>query len=100
EKSLQATKLQAQDDVLTAFEQYRLAVEETELFATELLKDSDSVYKHRLFRLEKGQVTLTDVLDAHAALDQLYNDYYNALSARAKALVALEQAAGIWDVNF
>jgi outer membrane protein, heavy metal efflux system len=100
EKTYQATKLQAQDDVLTAYEQYHLAIEETDLFAAELLKDSDSVYKDRLFKLEKGQVALTDVLDAHAALDELYGDYYNALSARAKALVALEQAAGIWDVNF
>jgi outer membrane protein TolC len=40
------------------------------------------------------------VLDAHQALDQLHLDYYNALSGRAKALVELEQAAGIWDINF
>jgi cobalt-zinc-cadmium efflux system outer membrane protein len=100
EKTLQATRLQAEDDVRTAYEQYVLSIEETNLFGAELLKDSDRSYKQRLFRLAKGQVTLTDVLDAHAALDQLYTDYYNALGNRAKALVALEQAAGIWDVNF
>jgi outer membrane protein, heavy metal efflux system len=100
EKALQATKLQAEDDVRTAYEQYSLAIEKTALFGAELLKDSDRSYKQRLFRLAKGQVTLTDVLDAHAALDQLYTDYYNALSTRAKALVALEQAAGIWNVSF
>ena len=74
--------------------------EELELFASELLNDSHQMYKSRLFKLEKGQVTLLDVLDAHQALDQLYLDYYNALSKRAKALVELEQAAGIWDVDF
>ncbi|MGH8338310.1 MAG: TolC family protein, partial [Gammaproteobacteria bacterium] len=100
EKTLQATKLQAEDDVRIAYEQYLLSIEETNLFGAELLKDSDASYKKRLFRLEKGQVSLTDVLDAHAALDQLYTDYYNALGNRAKALVALEQSAGIWDVNF
>ncbi|MGA2410326.1 MAG: TolC family protein [Candidatus Binataceae bacterium] len=100
QKSLQAARLQAEIDVRTAYEQYTLAAEEAELFATELVNDSDQAYKLRLFKLEKGQVTLTDVLDAHAALDQLYLDYYNALRGRAKALVALEQAAGIWDVNF
>jgi outer membrane protein TolC len=41
-----------------------------------------------------------NLLDAHQALVQLYLDYYNALSGRAKALVELEQAAGIWDVDF
>jgi len=100
EKTLQAARLQAEVDVRTAYEHYTLAVQEAELFASELLNDSDQVYKSRLFKLQKGQVSLTDVLDAHQALDQLYLDYYNALSGRAKALVALEQAAGIWDVNF
>ena len=100
EKSFQAARLQAEVDVRTAYEHYTLAVGEAELFASELLVDSDKAYKARLFRLEKGQVTLTDVLDAHQALDQLYLDYYKALSGRAKALIALEQAAGIWDVDF
>jgi outer membrane protein TolC len=100
EKSLQSARLQAEVDVRTGYEHYTLAVQEAELFASESLKDSDKVFKGRLFKLSKGQETLTDVLDAHQALDQLYFDYYNALSGRAKALVALEQAAGIWDVNF
>jgi outer membrane protein TolC len=100
DKVLQAVKLQAEMDVRTAYEHYALAVQEAQLFASELLIDSDRVFKSRLFKLEKGQVTLMDVLDAHQALDQLYVDYYNALSGRAKALVALEQAAGIWDVDF
>jgi len=100
EKTLQAVRLQAEVDVRTSYEHYMLAIAEAELFASELLSDSDRVYKSRLFKLEKGQVNLTDVLDAHQALDQLYLDYYKALSRRAKALVALERAAGIWDVDF
>jgi outer membrane protein, heavy metal efflux system len=100
EKTLQAAKLQAETDVRRAYQHYILAVEEVGLFASELLNDSDQIYKSRLFKLEKGQVTLLEVLDAHQALDQLYMDYYNALSGRAKALVELEQAAGIWDIDF
>jgi outer membrane protein, heavy metal efflux system len=100
EKSLQAAKLQAESDVRRAYQHYVLAVDEVQLFGSELLKDSVQIYKSRLFKLEKGQVTLLDVLDAHQALVQLYLDYYNALSGRAKALVELEQAAGIWDVDF
>jgi cobalt-zinc-cadmium efflux system outer membrane protein len=100
EKTLQAAKLQAESDVRKAYQHYVLAVEELQLFGSELLNDSDQVYKSRLFKLQKGQMTLLDVLDAHQALDQLYLDYYNALSGRAKALVELEQAAGIWDINF
>jgi outer membrane protein, heavy metal efflux system len=100
EKNLEAAKLQAEADVRRAYQHYVLAVAEVQLFGSELLNDSDQLYKSRLFKLEKGQVTLLDVLDAHQALDQLYLDYYNALSGRAKALVELEQAARIWDINF
>jgi outer membrane protein, heavy metal efflux system len=99
-KSLQAAKLQAETDVRTAYEQYALSVARAELFASELLGDSERLYKSRLFKLEKGQSTLVEVLDAHQALDQLYLDYYNAIGSRAKAMVALEQAAGIWNVDF
>jgi outer membrane protein TolC len=100
EKTLQVAKLQAETDVRKAYQHYMLAVEEVQLFASELLNDSDQVYTSRLFRMEKGRATLLDVLDAHQALDRLYIDYYNALSKRAKALVELEQAAGIWDIDF
>jgi outer membrane protein, heavy metal efflux system len=100
EKALQAARLQAESDVRRAYQHYILAVEEVQLFGAELLNDSDNFYKLRLFKLQKGQSTLLEVLDAHQALDQLYMDYYNALSGRAKALVELEQAAGIWDIDF
>ena len=97
---LQAAKLQAETDVRTAYEQYALSVDAAQQFASELFRDAVTTYKSRLFKLEKGSVTLVDVLDAHQALNQLYLDYYDALSRRAKALVALEQSAGIWDVDF
>ena len=44
--------------------------------------------------------SLVDVLNAHQAINQLYVDYYNALSEQAKALVALESSAGLWDIDF
>jgi outer membrane protein, heavy metal efflux system len=100
EKTLQAAELQAESDVRRAYQRYVLANQEVQLFGAELLKDSAQIYKSRLFKMEKGQTTLLDVLDAHQALLQLYLDYYNALSGRAKALIELEQAAGIWDVGF
>ncbi len=97
---LQATKLQAQADVRIAYERYVLAVAAVKEFEGEMLHDADRVYKARLFRLEEGKNTLVDVLNAHAAINQIYLDYYNALSEQAKALVALESSAGLWDIDF
>jgi outer membrane protein, heavy metal efflux system len=99
-KALEAAQLQAEIDVRTAYQHYRLAVMGTQEFGGELMRDADNLYKSKLFKLEKGSVGLIDILDAHQALDQLYMDYYNALRREAQALVNLEQAAGIWDVDF
>jgi len=98
--ALQATKLQAQADVRIAYERYNLAVVAVKDFETEIFHDADSVYKSRLFKLREGQNSMVDVLSAHAAINQIYIDYYNALSEQAKALVALESSAGIWDIDF
>jgi outer membrane protein, heavy metal efflux system len=98
--ALQATKLLAQADVRIAYERYVLAVAAVKDFEIEILHDADRVYKSRLFKLKEGQNSLVDVLSAHAAINQLYIDYYNALSEQAKALVALESSAGIWDIDF
>jgi outer membrane protein, heavy metal efflux system len=100
QKALEAAQLQAEIDVRTAYQHYRLAVTGTQEFGGELMRDADNLYKSKLFKLEKGSVGLIEVLDAHQALDQLYMDYYNALKREAQALVNLEQAAGIWDVDF
>ena len=51
EKTLQAAKLQAESDVRGAYQRYVLANQEAQLFGAELLKDSDQIYKLRLFKL-------------------------------------------------
>jgi outer membrane protein, heavy metal efflux system len=100
QKLVEAAELQAEIDVRTAYQHYRLAVTGTQEFSGEVMHDADNLYKSKLFKLEKGSINLIDVLDAHLALDELYMDYYNALKREAQALVNLEQAAGIWDVDF
>jgi outer membrane protein, heavy metal efflux system len=100
EAVLQAARLQAQAEVRIAYERYMLAVAAVEQFETEVLHDADDLYKSRLFKMEEGKNTLIDVLNAHQAINQLYIDYYNALSEQAKALVALETSVGLWDVDF
>ena len=39
-------------------------------------------------------------LDAQRANNDVYLAYYAALNEQAKALIALEQSAGIWDIDF
>ena len=100
EETLQAVQLKVATDVRGAYERYDLAVDSAAQYAKELVGDANQVYKAKLYSLEKGQASLLDVLDAHRTINHVYIDYYNALAEQAKALIALEHAAGIWDVNF
>ncbi len=100
EHQLQAVLLRTETDVRGSYEQYILAIETVEQYATELVGDADKVYKARLYRMEHGEASLLDVLDAHRAVNDVYLGYYAALTKQAKSLIALEQAAGIWDIDF
>lgn len=100
EEALQAVQLKVESDVRGTYERYDLAVDTVAQYAKELVGDANQVYKAKLFSLEKGQTSLLDVLDAHRTINHVYIDYYNALAEQAKALIALEHAAGIWDVDF
>lgn len=49
---------------------------------------------------EIDQTTLLDLLEAQRSSNEVHLSYYEALSQRAAALIALERAAGLWDIEF
>jgi cobalt-zinc-cadmium efflux system outer membrane protein len=100
EKVLKAERLKAELDVRSSYERYILAVDSVEEYAQELVRDTDRLFQSRLSTLEQGKTSLLEALDAYSTINEVYLGYYAALNEQAKALIALEQAAGIWDVNF
>ena len=65
--------------------------------------DAASAYAERvqqatLYTYQKGGATLLEVLAAQRTLDELQLSYYEALAEHARSLVAVELAAGRWDV--
>jgi outer membrane protein, heavy metal efflux system len=63
-------------------------------------RDADRVLEAKVYSYNRGSSSLLEVLDAQRVNNDVYLAYYAALNEQAKALVALEQSAGIWDVNF
>jgi outer membrane protein, heavy metal efflux system len=47
----------------------------------------------------RGGATLLEVLEAQRTVDDVYLAYYQALTDHAHALIAVELAAGIWDLQ-
>jgi cobalt-zinc-cadmium efflux system outer membrane protein len=59
-----------------------------------------AVLEAKLYSYRRGQLSLLEVLNAQRAENNIYLAHYDTLAEYAKALVSLEQAAGIWDLSF
>ena len=65
-----------------------------------MARHADEVLEAKLYGYSRGSASLLDVLEARRANNDIYLAYYAALNERAKALIAFEQSAGIWDIDF
>lgn len=100
ETTVKSLELKAEIDVRQAFERFEFAKRRAAQYQGKILELADQVLDARLAAYKTGGATLLDVLNAQKAETDVRLSAIDALTERAKALVALEQAAGIWDVNF
>jgi cobalt-zinc-cadmium efflux system outer membrane protein len=99
EKTLQSVELKAEVDVRQSFERFRLAKRRAAQYEGPIQDLAAKVLDARLAAYKTGSATLLDVLTAQKADTDVRLAAIDALSERAKALVTLEQAANIWDVD-
>jgi outer membrane protein, heavy metal efflux system len=71
-----------------------------ELYTGGVLADAERVAEATFYSYQRGSATQLEVLDAERTVNEVYLAYFDALSEHAKALVAVEQSAGLWDINF
>jgi cobalt-zinc-cadmium efflux system outer membrane protein len=99
ETTLKSVTLKAEVDVRTNIKRYELAEARLEQYQDAALQLADKVLEAKLVSYQKGAATLLDVLVAQKADNDVHLAYIGALTERAKALVALEQAAATWDLD-
>jgi outer membrane protein, heavy metal efflux system len=97
---LRQGELAVEIEVRRALSSYQAAVLRVELFTGGVLSDADKVAEATFYSYQRGGATLLEVLDAQRTVNEVYLDYFDALAQHAKALVAVEQSAGLWDLNF
>jgi cobalt-zinc-cadmium efflux system outer membrane protein len=100
EWALRSVEVKAEVEVRQAFEKYRAAAERVAIYKSGVLDDADKVLAGTLYSYQRGAATLLEVLDAQRTDNEVHIAYADALADDAHALIALEQAAGIWDVRF
>jgi len=100
EEALQSAELKAEVQLRQSFATYQIMRERVLKFQSELLKGADDVLTAKRFSYEHGQTTLLDLLDAQRDDNDIHQSYNDALADQANALIELERAAGLWDVDF
>jgi cobalt-zinc-cadmium efflux system outer membrane protein len=97
---LQSVKIRIEAEVRQAYRRYQSTVQRLNLYRGNLLQDSDRVLEARLYAYQRGNATLLEVIEAQRTSDEIRLAYYQALADHAHALVTLEQAAAMWDIDF
>jgi len=96
---LRTVELMVAVEVRQALARYQATVDRLKLYTGGILTNADKVLDSMTYNYVRGGATLLEVLEAQRTVDDVYLAYYQALTDHAHALVAVEQAAGIWDLR-
>ncbi|OAV64067.1 Cation efflux system protein CzcC [Bacteroidales bacterium Barb6XT] len=99
EAACQAVEQQIRAEVLQAFNQYTAACRQAEQFDTARLTDAETVFRAKRYSYERGETSLLEVLAARRTCNDIRESHSQALLNCLTALVELEKASGIWDIE-
>ncbi len=94
-----STRHAVEVDVRQALARYQAARQALELYAGEVLTNADKALDATRYSYTHGAARLIELLDVQRTADDVYLGYADALTEHARALIALERSAGIWDVE-
>lgn len=94
------TELEIQTEIVQSYQQYQAVQKQVRQFDKGLLTESKAILDGKIYSYQRGETSLLEVLDAQRTYNEIQQGYYQTLYSYAEALVELERAAGIWDINF
>ncbi|NML40748.1 TolC family protein [Chitinophaga sp. G-6-1-13] len=94
------TLLQVQTEVTTAWFSYLGAGRQRQQFDNGLLEEAKKVLEGRRYSYQRGETSLLEVLNAQRTYNDVQQQYYETIYRHASALVELERAAAVWDIQF
>lgn len=94
-----AVELEIGTRVLQKYARYEAACQKVEQFDTGMLQQAESILKKIVYSYERGETSILEVLHAQRTHNQVQEGYQEALFDCAVALVELERACGVWDID-
>jgi cobalt-zinc-cadmium efflux system outer membrane protein len=95
EKQYEAIEQQIRLEVMQAHNAYVTACRKVEQFDTGLLHEAENILLKKIYRYERGETALLEVLNARRTYNDIRVSYHETLYECASALVELERACGI-----
>ena len=93
-------ELEIQTEITQAYFNYLAQQKQVQQFNNGLLIEAKAVLEGKIYSYQRGETSLLEVLNAQRTYNEVQQSYYQTLYNYAAALVELERAAGIWDINF
>ena len=96
---LKDTQLQITGEVTQAWFSFLVAGKQLRHYQEGLVSDAAKILEARTYAYQRGETGLIDLLNAQHTFSDLQVEYHETLYQYAEALVSLEKAAGIWDIE-
>jgi len=100
EELYRLAEIQIMKEISEAWNLYYAFCRQVESFENGMLDMASEVLHGKIYSYQRGETSLLEVLNAQRTFNDIQTAYYEAMFSRAAALVNLETAAGIWDIDF
>lgn len=92
-------QLQITSEVTQAWLAYQAVEKQLLHYKDGLVEDAAKILEARTYAYQRGETGLIDLLNAQRTFSDLQIEYHETLYQYTEALVLLEKAAGIWDIE-
>ncbi len=99
ESNYEAVELQIKSEVTQAYHKYKIACRQVDQFNTDLLYLARNIFQKQMYGYEKGETSILELLHAQRAYNDVQVHYNETLYNCAAALIELQRAVGIWDIE-
>lgn len=92
-------EIKIQNEVVQVFNQFNSQCRQVENYNQGLLEQAKIVLDGKVYSYSRGETSLLEVLNSQRTFNDLQTSYYETLYNCYAALVELERAVGIWDID-
>ena len=93
------TENQIISEITEMYNKYLSSDKRVNLYKSGIIADAEKILAGRIYSYQHGETGLIEVLNAQRTYIELKQNYINAMFECISALIDLEHAAGIWDIN-